>query len=114
LGLILIFITSTESPVVTLTALVSLPVVGALLGFAGTAAACWLYNAHAGWSGGLWFNLEDAAAATRGAGEESEPSGPSAGQGEFDGGAQPASEKPGGKNPTPKGSWSSNPSGSTA
>jgi hypothetical protein len=97
LGLILVFITSTESPVVTLTALVSLPLVGALLGFAGTAAACWLYNAHAGWSGGLWLNLEDATAATRGAGEESETSGPSAAQGEFGGGGQPTSEQPAGR-----------------
>jgi hypothetical protein len=94
LGLILVFIISTESPVVTLTVLISLPLLGALLGFAGTAAACWLYNFQAGWSGGLWLELEAKAVAASGKAEESEISWPSPGQGESVGSGQPTSEEP--------------------
>jgi hypothetical protein len=93
LGLVLVFIFSTESPVVTLTALISLPLVGALLGFAGTAVACWLYNTHAVWSGGLCLELEEETAATNGTGEESEISEPSPRQGESVGSGQPTSRE---------------------
>jgi hypothetical protein len=85
LGLVLVFIISTESPVVTLTVLISLPLVGALLGFAGTAAACWLYNANAGWSGGLWLDLEAGTVADSSTAEGSE--------GESAGGRQTTSEE---------------------
>ncbi len=73
LGLVLVFIISTESPVVTLTVLISLPLVGALLGFAGTAAVCWLYNANVGWSGGLWLDLEAGTASGTAEGSEKGP-----------------------------------------
>ena len=95
LGLILVFIISTESPVVTLAALISLPLTGALLGFTGTAAACWLYNFHAGWSGGLWLDLEADSVAASSIDEESEISWTLPGQGESAGVVQPASEEPG-------------------
>ena len=78
LGLILILIFSTESPVVTLSILISLPLVGAFAGFAGTAATCWLYNANARWSGGLRLDLEEETVAARSPGDDSEIVGPPA------------------------------------
>jgi hypothetical protein len=85
-GLILVFFVSTESPIVTLTVLISLPLMGALVGFGGTAVACWLYNASARWSGGLRLDLEEETVAARSPGEESEIAGPSAGQDDSAGG----------------------------
>jgi hypothetical protein len=94
LGLILVLIISTESPVVTLTALISLPLAGALLGFAGTAVACWVYNTQAEWSGGLRLDLEEETAAASSAGEGNAISGPSPGQDESVGAGQPTSGEP--------------------
>jgi hypothetical protein len=97
LGLVLIFVISTDSPVVTLTAMISLPLVGALLGFAGAAAACWLYNFQAGWTGGLWLDLEAGVVAVSGNAEESGISCPSPDQGESVGDGEPTSEEPEGR-----------------
>lgn len=101
LGLFLVFIISTDSPVVTLAALISLPLVGALLGSVGTAAACWLYNFQAGWSGGLRLELE--AVTAPGTAVESEINCPSSGEAEFAGDGQPTSEEPEGGSPDGKG-----------
>jgi hypothetical protein len=70
-GLLVILVISTESPIVTLTALISLPFVGALAGFGGTALVCTLYNYNARWFGGMRLDLEEETVATRGTLEES-------------------------------------------
>ena len=77
---------------VTLAALISLPLVGALLGSVGTAAACWLYNFQAGWSGGLRLELE--AVAVAGTAVEREIDWPSSEEGESAGDGQPTSDEP--------------------
>ncbi|MFB3777136.1 MAG: hypothetical protein ACE141_05970 [Bryobacteraceae bacterium] len=87
-GLLLIFFISTESPIVTLTVLISLPFAGALAGFGGTAVVCWLYNLTAKWSGGLRFEMEEETVATR-LGEEGEVVGPSPGYADAAGGRSP-------------------------
>jgi len=57
-------ILTTESLVFNLVMLLALPFVAGLLGFAGSAAACWLYNQIAGWMGGIAVDIEDDTAAS--------------------------------------------------
>jgi hypothetical protein len=94
LGLLVTFLFSTASPVETLTALISLPLLGALAGFGGSAVTCWFYNASVEWSGGLWLDLEEETALARSLTEESYVSGPATSLSDSDADERPAIEKP--------------------
>jgi len=72
IGLIVMLIWPPDSPVVTLTVLLSMPLAGGLAGFFGTALACWLYNQLASWMGGIRVELEEVAIAAESAGDETE------------------------------------------
>jgi hypothetical protein len=77
-GMIGVVIFSTDSPVVTLAALLVLPFGAGILGFLGTALACWLYNQIAGWGVGALVEFEEAPAAGQAIREEAEIAGPEA------------------------------------
>ncbi len=75
-GLIGVMIFSTDSPVVTLAALLGLPLAAGVIGFIGTAVTCWLYNQLSGWGMGFLVELEEAPAAGQAVREEAEMTGP--------------------------------------
>jgi hypothetical protein len=69
-GLIAVWIRSTDSPIVTLLTLISLPVLAGLLGFCATALGCALYNQLSSWMGGISLDLAGDATGRPGAAEE--------------------------------------------
>ncbi len=76
LGMIGVVVFSTDSPVVTLVALLALPFVAGIVGLLGTAVACWMYNQIAGWGVSAMVELEEAPAAGEAVREEYEMAGP--------------------------------------
>jgi hypothetical protein len=75
-GLIGVMIFSTDSPVVTLAALLGLPLAAGVVGFLGTAITCWLYNQLGRGGRGIVIDLEEAPAAGQAGREEAEIAGP--------------------------------------
>jgi uncharacterized membrane protein YfbV (UPF0208 family) len=58
-GVVAAIIMSTDRLVSALAALIAFPLAAGVLGFLGTALACWLYNQIAGWFGGIDVEIEE-------------------------------------------------------
>jgi hypothetical protein len=82
IGLILMVVVPTESPVVVLSALVALPVGAGILGFLGGALTSWSYNQIVQWVGGIQIDLEQETIASRPQSEDDYAEGGSAPQGD--------------------------------
>ncbi len=72
LGLIGVGIWSTESPIVTLTALLGLPILAGVCGFVGAALACWMYNQMVSWGDAFVLEVEEEATSAQGVQEQAE------------------------------------------